>query len=655
MSGKSVQHIHVVVTEFLYPSVPLVPTSIPKDGSLEGATFLPTHQLCPQGSLLNRLQPPHVAQSEVDAPQTVSTSWAGRVKSASKTVVTHVTKHIGVGIICSVAYFDPGNWSVDLQAGSQFGYRPMLFVILLAGLGAMVLQTLAHRLGCVTGYDLATHCRLLLHDRPKHRRLIRYAALYPLYILCEIAIISTDLAELLGSAIGLCLIFPTLPLWAGVLLTASDVLVFLLLGDPSRGQGKPVKTFEYTVIALVFAVLACFIVLLVRVSPHWPKVFLGYIPSDALLETNPNALYTAVGILGATIMPHALFLGSFLATQDRVGGPEEPLPTPANASPSPRSFRDKFVRWGRSLFEVSRKERIAAQRDYRDKYGRENKDVGFIKAHMNHGLVDVITSLMGVAVPINSAILIIAATVFHGRSDVAPAGLFDAYDLIKAHIGKAAAFVFALALLCAGQTASITATLAGQIVSEGFIEWRISPFLRRIITRLIGLVPSMVVAIGVGREGIDILLVASQVALSIVLPFVAFPLIWLTSSKSIMRVRKPMDLRTPVSTEVPSMNQVPSVLELEVPVSDDILPEPVTEILTPSCPEKSGEVEVSEEEKREYVPTRGPLASEENSIVEDDYIDFSNGWIMTLLVSLIFMVVLAANLYVIVVLGLGKN
>lgn len=287
------------------------------------------------------------------------------------------------------------------------------------------------------------------------------------------------------------------------------------------------------------------------------------------------------------------------------------------------------------------------------------------------------------------SILIIAATVFHGRSDESPAGLFDAYDLIKVHIGKgashfsecvcsrltrttAAAFIFALALLCAGQTASITATLAGQIVSEGFIEWRISvrkvlhcavlgshnsfvcqPFLRRIITRMIGLVPSMVVAIGVGKSGIDVLLVASQVALSIVLPFVAFPLIWLTSSKSIMRVRKPLDVDTPETTELPSSNPNPSVLELEVSIrEDDDNPPPVVEIPTSSCPEKDAKII---DEKREYVPTRGPLSSEENTIIEDDYIDFSNGWTMTILVSVIFMVVLAANLYVIVILGLGKN
>ncbi|KAI0076291.1 Nramp-domain-containing protein [Panus rudis PR-1116 ss-1] len=527
----------------------------------------------------------------------------------------------------------------------------MLFVILLAGAGAMVLQTLAHKLGCVTGFDLASHCRLLLHDRPKHRLLVRYAVLYPLYVLCEIAIISTDLAELLGSAIGLSLIFPALPLWSAVLLTATDVLVFLLLGDPSRGQGRRVKTFEFAVIGLVLAVLICFIVLLVRVHPNWPHVFLGYIPNSKLFETNPNALYTAVGILGATVMPHALFLGSFLGTQDRVSGPPS-LPHPVQSNQHD-GLLPKFKSWARSLFEVSRKERIAASRDYRDKFGRENNDLGFIKAHLTHGLVDVISSLLGVAVPINSAILVIAATVFHGRMSSSPAGLFDAYDLIKENIGKAAAFIFALALLCAGQTASITATLAGQIVSEGFIEWRISPFLRRLVTRLIGLVPSMVVAIAVGRSGIDVLLVASQVALSIVLPFVALPLIYLTSSKSVMRVRKPtvaltsgIDVTTEILEELPGAHQATQVVESE---NDEIQTPP------PSS-EKFGVDVVMEKETTEYVNASGlGLASEENSTLDEEFVDYSNSRLLTAVASAVFLVVLAANMYVIVVLGLGES
>ncbi|KAF4572628.1 hypothetical protein EYR36_007138 [Pleurotus pulmonarius] len=453
--------------------------------------------------------------------------------SAIRRVLHHVKNHIGVGIVCAVAYFDPGNWSVDLQAGSDFHYRPMLFVILMTGLGAIVLQTLSCKLGCVTGIDLASHCRLLLHDRPKHTRLIRYGVLYPLYVLSEIAIISTDLAELLGSAIGLVIIIPNLPLWGAVVLTAADVL----------------------------AVLACFIVLMVKSRPDWPAVFMGYIPSKDLFKSEPNAIYTAVGMLGATIMPHALFLGSSLATQDRVAlAPPPPAHPPVLPSSQPitrRTLKSRVKDFVVPLFAVSRAERAAAARDYRTKYGeRENNSLAFIRQHLPHGVIDIITSLLGIAVPINSAILILAATVFYQSRDGGPAGLFDAHDLIKQFIGNGAAIVFALALICAGQAASITATLAGQVVSEGFIEWRISPFFRRLITRLISLIPSVIVAVSAGREGINTLLVASQVALSVVLPFIVFPLIYLTSSKVVMRVRKPVPPSPPSESDDQSVSSV---------------------------------------------------------------------------------------------------
>ncbi|KAH9922018.1 natural resistance-associated macrophage protein [Epithele typhae] len=595
-------------------------------------------------------------------------SWSARAAYTARLVVHHLTKHVGVGIICSVAYFDPGNWSVDLQAGSLFGYRPMLFIVLMAGLGAMVLQSLAYKLGCVTGLDLASHCRVLLYDRPRHKYLIRYGVLYPLYVLSEIAIVSTDIAELIGSAIGISLIFPSIPLWVSVLITASDVLVFLLIGDPSRGSGRPVKTFEYAVMTLVAAVFVCFLVLLVRVDPVWSQAFMGYIPSKALFETHPDALYTAVGILGATVMPHALFLGSYLATQDRIG-PELVLPNPQSTPEAP-GIRGKLSAWFKSLFTITRAERRAAAMDYRDKYGRENNDLSFIQAHLTHGLVDVIVSLLAVAVPINSAILVIAATVFFKDDDssqkAVPAGLFDAHDLISANIGKVAAFIFALALLCAGQTASITATLAGQLVSEGFIEWRISPFLRRIITRLIGLIPSVVVAIAVGRPGIDTLLVASQVALAIVLPFVAAPLIWLTSSKSVMSVRKPAaDPATPSASAVTSQADDVSASAASEP--DSALPSPAP---PPSLPLSVDEVQL----------TPGPLGddekhggrmvavvvekqerrlqdsdSEASSFDEEQYVSFANGGIVTSLAYLIFLVILAANMYAIVMLAMGRT
>ncbi|EIW64540.1 Nramp-domain-containing protein [Trametes versicolor FP-101664 SS1] len=539
----------------------------------------------------------------------------------------------------------------------------MLFVVLMAGLGAMVLQSLAFKLGCVTGRDLASHCRLLLYDRPKHKRLIRYGVLYPLYVLSEVAIVSTDLAELLGSAIGLCLIFPSIPLWAAVLITASDVLIFLILGDPSRGQGRPVKIFEYTVIALVAAVFICFLVLLARVGPNWGQTFLGFIPDSGLFQTQPDALYTAVGILGATVMPHALFLGSYLATQDRIA-PAPVLPTPVSAAPT--DLRTKVRTWFSSIFTISRAERIAASRDYRDKYDRRNNELSFVRAHLSHGLVDVIVSLLAVAVPINSAILVIAAAVFFDKdgssASTPPAGLFDAHDLIKAHIGTAAAFIFALALLCAGQTASITATLAGQIVSEGFIEWRVSPFLRRIITRLIGLIPSVVVAIAVGKRGIDTLLVASQVALAIVLPFVAAPLILLTSSKAVMSVRRPLpDVRTPAADEL-SLGTTGTQTQPELLLSDgssdriEEIPHTPEEDALPCSldDEKAGAVAVTE---KEVGAQRTQDVAEDASVSaldEDGYISFANHWAVTAISTVIFLIILAANVYAIVMLALGK-
>ncbi|KAK0465267.1 smf Mn2+ and Fe2+ transporter [Desarmillaria tabescens] len=458
-----------------------------------------------------------------------------------QTVLCHVKTHVGIGIVCAVAYFDPGNWSVDLQAGSSFGYRPMLFVILMAGLGAIVLQTLSCKLGCVTGLDLAAHCRNLLHDHPKHPLLVRRLVLYPLYVLSEVAIIATDLAELLGSAIGICLIFPSLPLWAGVVITALDVFVFLLISDPTH---KHSRFFEVVVIILVMSVFACFVVLIVKVKPNWPRVFMGYIPSKELFRSDPDAVYSAVGILGATVMPHALFLGSFMATQDRHA--QIPRTDQAAEPELPLFNLSSRVKKGiKELFTVSTTDTDIAVVETK----RENHSPTFIRQHLKHEIVDVVSSLLFLAVPINSAILIMAATVFYSDSDepdadgddITVAGLFDAHDLIKARIGKGAAFVFALALILAGQTSGITATLAGQIVSQGFINWRMSPFLRRLLTRALALVPSVVVAIAVGRAGIDSLLVISQVILSVVLPFVAFPLIWLTSSRRVMRVEGGQD------------------------------------------------------------------------------------------------------------------
>ncbi|KAL5534599.1 hypothetical protein ACEPAG_1062 [Sanghuangporus baumii] len=589
----------------------------------------------------------------------------------SRTFIHHMKHHFGIGIVCAVAYFDPGNWSTDLQAGSEFGYK-LLFVVLLAGLGAVVLQILSSKLGCVTGLDLASHCRLLLHDHPRYPVLVRYVFLYPLYILSELAIISTDIAELLGSAIGLVLLIPRLPLPIAVLLTALDVIFFLAIGDPSKGNGKrPVRIFEFVIISLVMVVFFCFIVLLARVGPHWPDVFDGYLPSKDLVE--PSALYAAVGIIGATVMPHGLFLGSRLATQDRLSfgkADSSSLPTPSSAQRSTVFF--SFKKTLKDLFSVRRVRRRGDtdQPDTWTPYGeRKNNTIDFVRAHYKHGVWDLVVSLLGFAVVINSAILILSSAVFFygpGKAaDGAPAGLFDAFRLIREYIGSviAAAIIFAIALICSGQSASITATLAGQIVSEGFIQWSISPFLRRLVTRLLGLIPSMLVAVIVGRKGIDSLLVISQVILSIVLPFVMFPLIWLTSSSVVMRVPRP---RRPIQSDSSAELDMSDDEKRREPSSTSEEEAVDNEEYAGTIILESGDVESVEDEEPKTQTKMGKVKARADKAYTNtiatplkvgdettEFVDYSNGWPLTILSYAIWVVILIANGYLIVTFAIG--
>ncbi|PCH34295.1 smf Mn2+ and Fe2+ transporter [Wolfiporia cocos MD-104 SS10] len=556
-------------------------------------------------------------------PATVKASPNGlrRVSSSLKetlrVIFKHATKHTGVGIICAVAYFDPGNWGVDLQAGSQFGYK-LLFIVLLSGLVAIYMQVLSSRLGCVTGLDLASHCRLLLHDRPKHTLLWRWLVLYPLYALAEVAIVATDLAELLGSAIALCLLFPSLPLWAGVLLTASDVLLLLAMRDPLGG--KPARLFEVVIAALVFTVLICMAVIISKAGVHWGVAFDGFVPSRSVVSS--EGLYTSIGILGATVMPHSLFLGSAFATQER----ESPASKDLNDSLSkvetkeldtddaesvpeqprrswwqPREWPGRAAKFFRDCFRVTPVEKSAHEPKNHSEI--ENHSFAFVKTHLWHGIVDMCISLLGIAVVINSLILMLASAEFYygfgETGNESPATLFDAYDLLRELLGKPAATLFALALLASGQSSSIIATLAGQTVSEGFIRWRVSPVLRRLITRVLGLIPSTIVAAALGRGGVSALLVISQVVLSIVLPFIVFPLIYITSSKRFMGVKRPR-------------SQVSQAESSDANVTVDV--------------EVAGET-----------------------------VDFSNGRIMTVLGWIQWIVIVLANAYAIVTLAMGED
>ncbi|KAI0828819.1 natural resistance-associated macrophage protein [Trametes gibbosa] len=586
----------------------------------------------------HRLRADSPTQPQQQHPTPDEHPLLGRIRQYAWVVIRHTTKHTGVGIVCAVAYFDPGNWGVDLQAGSEFGYK-LLFVVLLAGLFAIVVQTMASRLGCVTGLDLASHCRILLYNRPKHTRFWRWAVLYPLYALSEIAIISTDLAELLGSAIALCMLFPKLPLWGGVLLTASDVFILLALRDPMAG--KPVRVFELCIAILVFIVLICMAVIISKANVQWGDAFLGYVPSKTVIQS--NALYTSIGIIGATVMPHSLFLGSALATQDRVSH----LPDPAKETQlrtldstfsaasevtisgersgtkhSSYSLREYF------MASLKRHFRVVPAADVADLPAshaeHENRPYSFVRTHLYHGIVDMVVSLLGLAVVINSMILILSSAVFFNGNtgDQDPASLFDAYDLLGNLVGKPAAILFALALLASGQSSSIIATLAGQIVSEGFIRWRLSPIMRRLITRCIGLIPSLAVAAAIGRSGIDTLLVASQVILSIVLPFIVFPLVWLTSSRAIMSVKKPK--KTPAPAPDVDVDELAATATLGTP---------------------------TESEEKEGARTGDDAEVQ----AEDSLVDFSNGRIVMGLGYLIWLVVVVANVYAIVGLALGDE
>ncbi|RXK41443.1 metal iron transporter [Tremella mesenterica] len=623
---------------------------------------------------------------------------------------------IGPGLVSSVAYIDPGNWATDLQAGALYGYK-LLFIVLLAGLAAVVLQLLSVRLGAVSGRSLATNTRLLferLQVKYPRWRLGWKLGLWTLYGLAEIAVVACDLAELIGSAVALNLLFPRLPLWAGVLITAFDVLIILIFFSSSSGR-RGMLFFEILIVTLVLAVFISFMILLHLIHPSWPDVFYGLIPSHTLVE--PGALYVGVGIIGATVMPHALFLGSELAGVDRLGmvpRPPEPLKQTFKIPKftfggirrrlTAKSFREPEIenvsiprqpgghldlssqpisptmRNIESMESIEGFSRFSTLEDEEEKKKYEIKlrsfdRIKWVDIHLFHTAIDTTLSLLGFALTINAAILTLAGAVyFYGTSGIpaSDADLQGAHDIINDYIGKAPAIIFALALLCAGQSASITATLAGQVVSEGFINWHTPPFARRLITRLIGVVPAAIVAAAIGPKGLNTMLVASQVVLSIVLPTVIFPLVFLCSKEDVMTVLGPINSDHPdqiytKSPSLPSSSTKPSKPDsVTLPSPTPIYPTQSIDILTETTTENS--VEGLSQEEIQPVSSPRPAIEPSSSDVKDDpgveitVTDIERKeksykspiWV-TILGYFLFGVVVVANVYVIVELGLGQD
>ena len=394
---------------------------------------------------------PSLPESHRSIPISSAASWFRKILAFA-----------GPGYLVAVGYMDPGNWATDIAGGSKFGYS-LLSVVLISNLMAMFLQALSAKLGIATGRDLAQACR---------EQYSRRTTLF-LWVVCEIAIAACDLAEVLGSAVALKLLFG-LPLLAGVLITALDVLIVLAL------QGRGFRLIEAFVITLIASIAACFAYELFFAQPIWRNAGLGFLPHAEILR-NKEMLYIAIGILGATVMPHNLYLHSSIV-QTRAFGSSVP----------------------------DRREAL------------------------RYSILDS-TVALGFALFINAAILVLGAAAFHTRGLHNVAEIADAYKLLSPVLGASlASTIFAVALLASGQNSTLTGTLAGQIVMEGFLEIRLKPWVRRLITRSIAIFPAAIVIGIAGESKVTALIVFSQVILSFQLPFAIIPLIQFTGNQTKM-------------------------------------------------------------------------------------------------------------------------
>src|SRR5216683_3189828 len=379
--------------------------------------------------------------------------------SSGATWFRKILAFAGPGYLVAVGYMDPGNWATDIGGGAKFGYT-LLSVILISNLMAMFLQALSAKLGIATGRDLAQACR---------EQYSRRTGLF-LWVVCEIAIAACDLAEVLGSAVALKLLFG-LPLLAGVLITAFDVLIVLAL------QGRGFRLIEVFVVTLIATIAGCFAYEIFFSHPIWREAVVGLIPRAEILH-NREMLYIAIGILGATVMPHNLYLHSSIVQTRAFGA----------------SVRDRREAMRYAIFDS--------------------------------------TLALGFALFVNAAILVLGAAAFHTRGLHNVAEIADAYKLLSPVLGASlASTLFACALLASGQNSTLTGTLAGQIVMEGFLDIRLKPWLRRLITRSIAIIPAALVIGFAGENKVTSLLILSQVILSMQLSFAVFPLAMFTSDR----------------------------------------------------------------------------------------------------------------------------
>ena len=519
----------------------------------------------------------------------------------------------------SVAYIDPGNYATDISAGATYRFK-LLFIILLSNIFAIFLQSLCVKLGSVTGMNLAQMCKA---HTPRWLN-------YTLYAFAEAAIIATDIAEVIGTAIALNLLFH-LPLVAGCAISIVDVLVFLLFYRPS-GSIRGLRIFELFVMALVLGVVICFCFQLSLIKDtSVGEVFRGYLPSSAIVQS--KGLYQSCGILGATVMPHSLYLGSgmvqprLLEYDQRYNNVTTPPPTPSNTT------------------ILNRIKEASSASDTIESY---KPSLAAIKSCMSYSIAELAISLFTFALFVNSAILIVAgASLSNPSSDssngAASGDLFQVHSLLSSQLSPAAGVLFALALLLSGTSAGIVCTIAGQMVSEGQLSLQLKPWIRRLMTRSIAITPAIIIAGAVGQEGLSTALEATQVALSVILPFVSAPLIYFTCRAKFMGV---VDADPQVSTE-PNAPSATTTARGEYCTRTATMQttgtvDSVEEQQQPQPERANSETAVSERE--------GVI---ENAVPPPRVVQMRNHWTTIIFAILIWTIIVIMNVAALVLLGLG--
>lgn len=431
-------------------------------------------------------------------------------------ILCKFVKYIGPGLMVSVAYMDPGNFSSSI-ASAQFQYK-LLFSLVISNIMAGFLQILASKLGICTGEDLAANCRKHLPTKIN----------YIIYAFAEISVIATDVAEIIGTAIAFNIIFK-IPLLVGVLLSIIDMLLVIMAYRPD-GPMVLLRIFEGFVSLLVFGTVICFAIELGKVSPttNWKDVARGFLPSREIFA-DINGLYLSAALLGSNLMPHSLYLGSGVV-QARMKAFD--IKKGHYIRPLEKKRQGLFTFTSN---EDNNEDLDSLDEDYKP-------SIHAINETMSYTIAELIVSLITVALFVNAAILIVAGSALSTPTDddgdfaLETADLFTLHQLLSTHLSKAAGSVFAFALLCSGLCGGTVVTIAGQLIMEGHCNMQIPPGIKRIITRTLALIPCVLVVVAYGREGLSAVLNASQVVLSFMLPFICAPLIYLTSNRDIMKV-----------------------------------------------------------------------------------------------------------------------